>query len=247
MVDKELIENWRNMVKLPISSLLLKTNYEGMGEQDKEEFERDFDEILNLALIGLKHKAQLSQEGTTKDATSDTISRQFEEIVVRYLPDDLCNYPEYKGKPYFSIHYKENGKDHIGFGTYKPEALSQYLRDYFMPPAQPHLITEIQNGIKVTDADDAYSCGMRNGMRWCMSLIDGKEPLYENCPSAQPEERNWEKGLPEYCYIDSAIRHYLKWMDGQDDEPHDRAVLWNLMCLWWTHENITTADKGDET
>ena len=60
-------------------------------------------------------------------------------------------------------------------------------------------------------------------------------------------ERNWEKGLPEYCYIDSAIRHYLKWMDGQDDEPHDRAVIWNLICLWWTHENITTADKGDET
>lgn len=59
-------------------------------------------------------------------------------------------------------------------------------------------------------------------------------------------ERNWEKGLPEYCYIDSAIRHYLKWMDGQDDEPHDRAVLWNLICLWWTHENITTADKGDD-
>ena len=76
MIDKELIENWRNMVKPSISSLLFKTNYEGMGEQDKEEFERDFDEILDLALIGLKHKAQLSQEGTTKDATSDTISRK---------------------------------------------------------------------------------------------------------------------------------------------------------------------------
>ena len=58
-------------------------------------------------------------------------------------------------------------------------------------------------------------------------------------------ERNWEKGLPEYCYIDSAIRHYLKWLDGQDDEPHDRAVIWNLICLWWTHENITIADRGD--
>ena len=76
MVDKELIEIWRNMLKPSISSLLLKTNYEGMGEQDKEEFERDFDEILDLALIGLKHKAQLSQEGTTKGTTTDTISRQ---------------------------------------------------------------------------------------------------------------------------------------------------------------------------
>lgn len=56
-------------------------------------------------------------------------------------------------------------------------------------------------------------------------------------------EHNWEKGLPESCYIDSAVRHYLKYLDGQTDEPHDRAVLWNLMCLWWTHENIT--DKGD--
>jgi len=76
MVDKELIEIWRNMLKPSISSRLLKTNYEGKGEQDKEEFERDFDEILDLALIGLKHKAQLSQEDATKDATSDTISRQ---------------------------------------------------------------------------------------------------------------------------------------------------------------------------
>ena len=55
-------------------------------------------------------------------------------------------------------------------------------------------------------------------------------------------ERNWEKGIPEHCYIDSCIRHYLKWRDGWTDEPHDRAVLWNLICLWWTHENITEVD-----
>ena len=95
MVDKELIEIWRNMMKPAISLWLLNTNYEEMGEQDKEEFERDFDEILDLALIGLKHKAQLSQEGTTKDATSatsstaDTISQQTAvELVMKYCPDD---------------------------------------------------------------------------------------------------------------------------------------------------------------
>ena len=55
-------------------------------------------------------------------------------------------------------------------------------------------------------------------------------------------ERNWEKGIPEHCYIDSCIRHYLKWRDGWTDEPHDRAVLWNLICLWWTQENITEVD-----
>ena len=58
-----------------------------------------------------------------------------------------------------------------------------------LSPIQSHLLTVIQNGIKATDANDAYSCGMRNGMRWCMSLIDGKEPLYENCPPAQSEPK----------------------------------------------------------
>ena len=79
MVDKELIENWRNMLKPSISSWLFKANYEGMGEQDKEEFERDFDEILDLAFIGLKHKAQLLQERTEKRTEAhacDLISRQ---------------------------------------------------------------------------------------------------------------------------------------------------------------------------
>lgn len=51
------------------------------------------------------------------------------------------------------------------------------------------------------------------------------------------EERNWEKGINSHCYIDSAIRHYLKCVRGDDDEPHDRAFLWNLMCAWWTHIN----------
>lgn len=47
-------------------------------------------------------------------------------------------------------------------------------------------------------------------------------------------ERNWEKGLPVHCYIDSAVRHYLKWLRGDRDEPHDRAFVWNLVCCIWT-------------
>jgi hypothetical protein len=47
-------------------------------------------------------------------------------------------------------------------------------------------------------------------------------------------ENNWQKGLPVKCYINSAIRHYLKWLRGDDDEPHDRAFVWNLICCMWT-------------
>ena len=46
-------------------------------------------------------------------------------------------------------------------------------------------------------------------------------------------ENNWQKGIPTNCYIDSAIRHYLKWLRGDNDEPHDRAFVWNLMCCIW--------------
>ena len=50
-------------------------------------------------------------------------------------------------------------------------------------------------------------------------------------------EWNWQKGIPTHCYLDSAIRHLLKWERGDDDEPHDRAFLWNVMCLMWTIKN----------
>lgn len=47
-------------------------------------------------------------------------------------------------------------------------------------------------------------------------------------------ERNWEKGIPAHCYVDSGVRHLLKWLDGWDDEPHDRAFIWNMLGLLWT-------------
>ena len=50
-------------------------------------------------------------------------------------------------------------------------------------------------------------------------------------------DRNWEKGIPVHCYIDSAVRHYLKYRRGDEDEPHDRAFMWNILCAMWTHEN----------
>lgn len=50
--------------------------------------------------------------------------------------------------------------------------------------------------------------------------------------------RNWEKGIPLHCYIDSAVRHYLKYRRGDKDEPHDRAFLWNLLGAIWTHANL---------
>lgn len=46
-------------------------------------------------------------------------------------------------------------------------------------------------------------------------------------------ENNWQKGLPANCYVDSALRHWLKFKRGDQDERHDRAFVWNIMCCIW--------------
>ena len=50
-------------------------------------------------------------------------------------------------------------------------------------------------------------------------------------------DRNWEKGINLHCYIDSGVRHYLKWLRGDTDEPHDRAFVWNMLGAIWTQKH----------
>ena len=50
------------------------------------------------------------------------------------------------------------------------------------------------------------------------------------------QERNWEKGIPAHSFADSAMRHMFKYMDGQRDEDHLIAAIWNLCGLAWTEE-----------
>lgn len=56
---------------------------------------------------------------------------------------------------------------------------------------------------------------------------------------------NWKKGIPVDSYIDSAVRHYLKWRRGDVDERHDRAFVWNVMCCIWTIWHIKEENDGE--
>ena len=49
-------------------------------------------------------------------------------------------------------------------------------------------------------------------------------------------ERNWEKGIPCHSFADSAMRHFVKYMDGWTDEDHLIAAIWNLCGLAWNEE-----------
>jgi hypothetical protein len=67
-------------------------------------------------------------------------------------------------------------------------------------------------------------------------LLEVAKHFEEGC--AKYGENNWRKGIPAYCYIDSALRHYIKYCRGDKDERHDRAFVWNIMCCIWTCRNI---------
>lgn len=82
-------------------------------------------------------------------------------------------------------------------------------------------------------------------------------PVYENMANAILEasllyeagaikygENNWQRGMPLSCYIDSGLRHYLKTLRGDDDEPHYRGFVWNMLCAMWTVNNVPNATDG---
>ena len=57
-------------------------------------------------------------------------------------------------------------------------------------------------------------------------------------------DNNWQKGIPIYCYKSSALRHLLKALRGDQDEPHNRAFVWNCICAEWTRIHLPELDIG---
>lgn len=55
---------------------------------------------------------------------------------------------------------------------------------------------------------------------------------------AEHEERNWEKGIPMHSFLDSAMRHLFKYMDGQADEDHLAAAATNVLMALWTEDHL---------
>lgn len=49
--------------------------------------------------------------------------------------------------------------------------------------------------------------------------------------AAKYGDRNWEKGQPVSRYADSAIRHIFNYLEGQQDEDHLAAAMWNIGAM----------------
>lgn len=111
------------------------------------------------------------------------------------------------------------------------------------------IINDLMNGKIFTFIEEYIRMGDPASL-W-FALDDFLEERYDGCHATmllevakhyeaganKYSERNWEKGIPLHCYIDSGVRHYLKFMRGDTDEPHDRAFVWNMLGAIWTHTN----------
>jgi len=75
------------------------------------------------------------------------------------------------------------------------------------------IIEHMDFGIKHIDLEDTYSIGFRNGIRWCKSLIDGVEPIYDSTAEiSQTEIINLQGGedVHDFCKRceKSRVRHF---------------------------------------
>lgn len=58
-MTRERIEDMREVVLPFVKKRLLETNYENLGESDAEEFDREFNEILDLAIKALEQEPKI--------------------------------------------------------------------------------------------------------------------------------------------------------------------------------------------
>ena len=115
-------------------------------------------------------------------------ARVFQEIIVEY--PSISTYPEYEGKPYFSIKYTEDGKSFIGYGTYKPEVLSEYLKKYFMPFALAERPKGKWNTYYHSDIEFSHSCN-QCGYSAPYQMIGGEvfQKKWNFCPNCGADMR----------------------------------------------------------
>ena len=91
----------------------------------------------------------------------------------------------------------------------------------------PHNITSIYQAMNEFCAD----------VSWSISDALLEVSVHYEEGAKKYGEYNWQKGIPSHCYLDSGIRHLLKYYRGDTDERHDRAFIWNMLGLVWNDLN----------
>ena len=116
------------------------------------------------------------------------------------------------------------------------DVLAYYFENYDSMKLSRDVLNPVADFVQDHDVNHLYLALGRFGIHyeWDVPTMLIEVSKHFEDGARKYGERNWEKGIPAHCYIDSAVRHYLKFCNDQDDERHDRAFCWNLLCLAWT-------------
>lgn len=79
-MTRELIDDMREVILPFVKKVLLKTNYEGLGKSDAKIFERDFNEILNLAIKALEQEPFINKPCVSSGACEHDKNKVLETI-----------------------------------------------------------------------------------------------------------------------------------------------------------------------
>ena len=110
------------------------------------------------------------------------------------------------------------------------------VAELFAAPYPAEILTDINSFVREGGGQALFSalqkfCTWRN---WGEEEMLLEVSVHFEQGAKKYAERNWELGIPLHCYIDSAVRHFLKASRGDTDERHDRAFCWNILCALWT-------------
>lgn len=123
-----------------------------------------------------------------------------------------------------------------GKGRFDLTALDTVADVVIVPNEKGYVLRYLSNYIKSRDGWDfrmaIYTLCTEKGV----TIYDAMMDYSKHCENgaAKYGEHNVDKGIPAHSFVDSAVRHYMKWMRGDNDEDHWVACLWNLMWLKWT-------------
>ena len=117
------------------------------------------------------------------------------------------------------------------------------MASFFEDPDEKHLFNAMRASLRTIKQYGNCMAGF---------LLEGSHQYEEG--ALKYGENNWKCGMPLKVYIDCALRHYLKTIRGDDDEPHWRAFAWNMLGAVWTLRNtenpldrFVRIDKNEST
>lgn len=126
---------------------------------------------------------------------------------------------------------------------------SQWRRDVnaikAVPSIQSDVSGTIQNAINASTGNNDYMIGLRNGMRWCLSVLDGNEPEFEECSSAQSSVYKTE--TVEDCISRAAVVDTIEGVDWYHQNDSGEMVHGANSAehqAWYKAEDIYKAIEG---